>query len=174
MTAFLWVDYKSCPACLGHEIAGSLGRGANQGVIKVCLSFTFTLAGRRGPSGTHAQKKEETGWLGFSSLWCNDMLPVGTILKSIELQPSGWNAIGFGFCFFVGFFFHIYWLFWSINNFSFCSAIYFLLSQTSAGNHVHADFLSSLIPSFKVPLWWNANNWTGLSPKICIRMHFET
>lgn len=29
MTAFLQEDYKSCPACLGREMAGSLGRDAN-------------------------------------------------------------------------------------------------------------------------------------------------
>lgn len=35
MTAFFQVDYKSCPACLGYEMAGSLDKDANQGVIKV-------------------------------------------------------------------------------------------------------------------------------------------
>lgn len=78
-------------------MAGSLGRDANQGVIKVWLSFTSRLSGRRGCSGT--QKKEETGddWVFplFGAMTCCQR--VRSYLKSIELQPSGWNTIGLGF-----------------------------------------------------------------------------
>lgn len=78
-------------------MAGSLGRDANQGVIKVWLSFTSRLSGRRGCSGT--QKKEETGddWVFplFGAMTCCQR--VLSYLKSIELQPSGWNTIGLGF-----------------------------------------------------------------------------
>jgi len=91
MTEFLQADYKSCSACLGHEMAGSLGRDANQGLIKVWLSFTSRLSGGRGPSGTHAEKQEETGddqgfplFGGMTS--CQWVL---SFLKSKELQPSG-------------------------------------------------------------------------------------
>lgn len=58
MTAFLQAVCKSCPACLGHEMAGSLGRDANQRAIKIWLSFISSLPGRRGLLGTHPQKEE--------------------------------------------------------------------------------------------------------------------
>lgn len=101
MTAFLREDYKSCHACLGHEMAGSLGRDANQGVIKVWLSFTSRLSGRREPSGTHAQKKEEVGYdwifpLFGAMMCCQWVLP---FLKTMELEPSGSNTVGFGLFF---------------------------------------------------------------------------
>lgn len=86
-------------------MAGSLGRDANHGITKVWLSFTSRLSGRRGPPGTQGQKKEEMGdnWV-FSLFgamtYCQWVL---SFLKSAELQPSGWNIVGFGFWFGFGF-----------------------------------------------------------------------
>lgn len=48
MTAFLPVDYNSCPDCWGHEMAGSCGRDTNQAAIKCWQNFTSRLSGRRG------------------------------------------------------------------------------------------------------------------------------